>query len=212
MSTHTHQAHADKWETLPDNSNIDSTVNSTQKGSAAVSAKIMDAYLANGTKPMFPMREGFLCHFVAWVIEDDLPWTTGETPGIIRLFHFAEVRWELPSDTTVQKMVAKFFVELHSNLVKELTVSENIHLHLSINDDDTLLHRQWNQRLLTQLTIGQPNRWFLHLQEQWRRSLMMSGRFASVWLIFTILKTRSMREYICCKGIHQNSCESWGFT
>ncbi|KIK40280.1 hypothetical protein CY34DRAFT_13815 [Suillus luteus UH-Slu-Lm8-n1] len=65
MSTHTHQAHTDKWETLPDNLNIDSTVNSTQKGSAAVSAKIMDAYLANGTKPMFPMGEGFLRHFVA---------------------------------------------------------------------------------------------------------------------------------------------------
>ncbi|KAG2757098.1 hypothetical protein P692DRAFT_20764764, partial [Suillus brevipes Sb2] len=103
LSTHTHHAHADKWETLPDNSNIDSTV-ITQKGSAAVSAKIMDAYLANGTKPMFPTKEGFLRHFVAWVIEDDLPWTTGETPGIIRLFRFAEVRWELPSDTTVRKM------------------------------------------------------------------------------------------------------------
>ncbi|KAG2115105.1 uncharacterized protein F5147DRAFT_769565 [Suillus discolor] len=28
------------------------------------------------------MKDGFLRHFVAWIIDDDLPWTTGETPGI----------------------------------------------------------------------------------------------------------------------------------
>ncbi|KAG2362385.1 hypothetical protein BDR07DRAFT_1187526, partial [Suillus spraguei] len=33
---------------------------------------------------------GFLHHFVAWVIEDDLPWMTGETLGIIRLFSFLQ--------------------------------------------------------------------------------------------------------------------------
>jgi hypothetical protein len=88
-----------------------------------VSVKIMDGYFANGTKPIFATKDGFMRHFVAWVIDDDLPWTTGETPSIVRLFLFLEVRWTLPSDTAVCNMVAKIFTELRANLVKELTVS-----------------------------------------------------------------------------------------
>ncbi|KAG2365695.1 hypothetical protein BDR07DRAFT_1185587, partial [Suillus spraguei] len=61
-----------------------------------------DGYFAKGTKPVFATKDGFLRHFVAWIINDDLPWTTGETPGIVRLFQFLEVRWTLPSGTTVQ--------------------------------------------------------------------------------------------------------------
>jgi len=154
LSTHTHQAHANKWETSPENVVDETSTSIPVKGSAAVSAKIMDGYFAKGTKPIFATKDGFMRHFVAWIIDDNLPWTTGETPGIVRFFQFLKVRWTLPSDTTVRNMVAKIFTELRANLVKELTVS--IYIDPASSDiSANTIHRLSNPRYHTRLTTGQ---------------------------------------------------------
>jgi hypothetical protein len=69
-----------------------------------------------------PTKKGFLKHFAAWILEDDLPFTTGETRGIGRLFNYLSVKFQLPSDTTVRNTLAKIYIELHRNIVKELSV------------------------------------------------------------------------------------------
>lgn len=70
-----------------------------------------------------PTRKGFLKVFSAWLLEDDLPWTTGESPGLARLFEYLKVRVTLPTDTTVRNTLAKIFAELHATVVEELVVS-----------------------------------------------------------------------------------------
>jgi hypothetical protein len=84
----------------------------------------MEAFLEEGKlNPKHdPTKKGFLKHFAAWILEDDLPFTTGETPGIQRLFRYLSIKFQLPSDTTVRNMLAKIYIELHENLVKELSV------------------------------------------------------------------------------------------
>ncbi|KAJ6449994.1 hypothetical protein C8R45DRAFT_849331, partial [Mycena sanguinolenta] len=88
------------------------------RGVSATSAKIMADFLLEGK--IYPAsnaavdfvpkgklnpainstQKNFLKVFAAWIIEDDLPFTTGETPGIHRLFAFLQTRYGLPSDTT----------------------------------------------------------------------------------------------------------------
>ncbi|KAF8212594.1 hypothetical protein K438DRAFT_2167282, partial [Mycena galopus ATCC 62051] len=58
----------------------------------------------------------------AWIIEDDLAFTTGETPGIRRVFDYIGSRFGLPSDTTVRNTLAKLFCEMFETLKSELAV------------------------------------------------------------------------------------------
>ncbi|KAJ7725138.1 hypothetical protein DFH07DRAFT_694107, partial [Mycena maculata] len=55
----------------------------------------------------------FLKIFAAWIIEDDLPFTTGETPGI-RRFHFY-----LPSDTSVHNTLAKMYIDILGGQIQD---------------------------------------------------------------------------------------------
>lgn len=88
------------------------------------SAKIMEAYLKEGklNPQLEPTQRGFLQVFAAWIIEDDLPFTTGELPGLGRLFEYMHVKFMLPSDTAVRNAVAHIFTHLHGEVVKELAV------------------------------------------------------------------------------------------
>ena len=61
--------------------------------------------------------------FAAWLLEEDLPFTTGESPGIKRLFQYLQVKYQLPSDTTVRNQLAHIFSTLHETVVEELSVS-----------------------------------------------------------------------------------------
>lgn len=76
---------------------------SINQGYMAASTKVMVDFLAEGllNPKNFPIKKGFLKHFAAWLLEDDLPFTTGETPGIRQIFKYLEVIYQLPSDTTV---------------------------------------------------------------------------------------------------------------
>ena len=69
------------------------------------------------------MKRGFLWHFGTWLIEEDLPFTTGESHGIKRLFKYLDISFQLPSDTTVRNALVKIYLELHAEVVQELSVS-----------------------------------------------------------------------------------------
>ena len=71
-------------------SNIDlkvpppTTVKAELRGISAASAKIMENYLKDGAlnPALERTQKGFYNIFASWILEDDLPFTTGETPGI----------------------------------------------------------------------------------------------------------------------------------
>lgn len=88
------------------------------------SARLMEDYLKEGklNPKLEPTQKGFLQVFAACIIEDDLPFTTGESSGLARLFEYTWSKFMLPSDTTVRNAVAKIFIDLHGELVKELAV------------------------------------------------------------------------------------------
>jgi hypothetical protein len=76
-------------------------------------------------------QKNFYKIFAAWIIEDDLPFTTGETPGIQRLFAFLRARFLLPSDTTVRNTLVQIFSEMY-DLVKSELAARSSHLLLSL--------------------------------------------------------------------------------
>jgi hypothetical protein len=85
----------------------------------------MESFLREGqlNPKVYPTKKGFLKHFSAWLIKEDLPFTTGEAPGIHRLFKYLDITYQLPSDTTVRNVLAKIYIELHGEVVRELSVS-----------------------------------------------------------------------------------------
>ncbi|KAJ6575844.1 hypothetical protein B0H10DRAFT_2199225 [Mycena sp. CBHHK59/15] len=79
------------------------------RGVSASSAKIMADFLVDGklNPAINSTQKNFFKVFSAWIIEDDLPFTTGETPGIQRLFAFLTPCYSLQSDTTVRDTLAE---------------------------------------------------------------------------------------------------------
>ncbi|KAJ3723882.1 hypothetical protein C8R42DRAFT_559655, partial [Lentinula raphanica] len=47
--------------------------------------------------------KGFYQMFSAWVFEEGLPFTTGESPALRRLFEYLHVAFTPPTDTTVRR-------------------------------------------------------------------------------------------------------------
>lgn len=84
----------------------------------------MDDFLREGElhPEHIPNQKGFLKVFAAWIIEDDLAFATGETPGIHRLFEYMKSRFVLPTDTTVRNTLFKIFQELYDKVKNELKV------------------------------------------------------------------------------------------
>lgn len=88
----------------------------------------MEDFLLEGklNPKLEPTRSGFLKIFSAWLLEQDLPFNTGEAPGLHRLFKYLEIRFLLPTDTAVRNTLAKIFIELHATVVEELSVSDQL--------------------------------------------------------------------------------------
>jgi hypothetical protein len=124
LSTHTRTEHPNEYAGGAGSAQESST-NPIDHGYTAASAKLMEEFLENGrlNPKLYPMKKGFLKHFAAWLIEEDLPFTTGESYGIQRLFKYLDVTFQLPSDTTVRNALAKIYIELHGEVVRELSVS-----------------------------------------------------------------------------------------
>ena len=89
------------------------------------SADMMNEYLkASELNPeIIATQKGFLRLFSAWILDESLPWTTGEAPSLALLFKYLKVKFMLPSDTTVRNQLAHIFAELHGKVVREFMVS-----------------------------------------------------------------------------------------
>ncbi|KAJ2922967.1 hypothetical protein H1R20_g14147, partial [Candolleomyces eurysporus] len=85
------------------------------------SAELMERYLKEGElNPMItPTNKGFRRIFAAWILDEDLPWTTGEAPLLRHLFAYLKITHTLPSDTSVRNELAHIFADLHGKVVKE---------------------------------------------------------------------------------------------
>ena len=103
---------------------LDGATKGELRGISAASANIMENFLKDGAlnPALEPTQKGFYSVFASWILEDDLPFTTGETSGIKRLFKYLQSRFMLPSDTTVRNTLARIFSELHETVKRELEV------------------------------------------------------------------------------------------
>jgi hypothetical protein len=92
------------------------------------SAKLMARYMEEGqiNPETVPTQKGFYRIFAAWILDESLPWTTGEAPTLRALFKYLKVHFLLPSDTTVRNYLAHIFNELHQTVVRELAVSRHL--------------------------------------------------------------------------------------
>ena len=88
------------------------------------SADLMAEYLKAGelNPAVMATQKGFLRLFSAWILDESLPWTTGEAPSLDLLFKYLKVKFILPSDTTVRNQLGKIFLELHGKVVREFAV------------------------------------------------------------------------------------------
>ena len=88
------------------------------------SVELMEAFLKEGelNPEIIATYLGFLRIFAAWIIDESLPWTTGEAPTLQMLFKYLKITYQLPSDTTVRNQLVHIFQELHGKVVREFTV------------------------------------------------------------------------------------------
>ena len=94
------------------------------------SADMMAAYLKQGelNPQIIPTQAGFVRLFAAWVLDESLPWTTGEAPSLQLLFNYLKIRFTLPTDTTMRTQLSKIYDELHGKVVRLFTVSISSHI------------------------------------------------------------------------------------
>ena len=86
--------------------------------------EIMDKFLLEGklNPALTPTQTGFCCIFAAWILDDDLPWTMGESPMLASLFKYLKIKILLPSNTAVCNELAKLFAKMHGKVMQELSV------------------------------------------------------------------------------------------
>lgn len=111
---------------------------------SGASRSVMDKFREEGLlNPKHePTRRGFILMLAAWIMDDDLPFTTctsnqteaspydtyacptclGESERLRRVFQYIKCKFELPSDTTLRNAVAQIIIQLHDELVKTMTV------------------------------------------------------------------------------------------
>jgi hypothetical protein len=161
LTTHTRESHEGQW-LRNESADLGPSTKLIDHGYTAASAKLMAEFLEEGrlNPKKDPTQAGFLKHFAAWLLEDDLPFSTGESPGIARLFRYLQINFQLPKDTTVRNSLAHIYTELHAVVVKELTVRDCCDCEMS-----TYRHnRTSSQRFRTQPISGPLSRWSSHLR------------------------------------------------
>lgn len=89
-----------------------------------MSAEFMTQYLRAGdlNPAVEPTQRGFTRIFVAWILDESLPWTTGEAPSLSLLFKYLRIKFTLPCDTLVWSQLLEIYNELHNKIVHELMV------------------------------------------------------------------------------------------
>lgn len=126
LAAHTNKKHGDAAAAAVTAADDAAAADATrpQTSQMLASAKLMEKYLEEGklNPKREPTQRGFLQVFAAWLVEDNLPFTTGESPGLARLFAYMGSKFMLPRDTTVRNTVAQIFTQLHAEVVTELVV------------------------------------------------------------------------------------------
>ncbi|KAK7047043.1 hypothetical protein R3P38DRAFT_3423826 [Favolaschia claudopus] len=127
------------------------------RGVTAASAKLMEEFLISGqlNPAIVPTRKGFLTIFSAWILEDDLPFTTGETSGIKRLFQYLKCKFVLPSDTLVRNTLARIFIDMLGRLNADL---EMVKSQIAVSTDT------WTTRSMMFTFAGTIGSW---ITEDW---------------------------------------------
>ena len=99
-------------------------INESAKLNYKASADMMAKYLKDGelNPAVVATQSGFLRLFAAWILDESLPWTTGEAPALHLLFKYLKVNFILPTDTTVKNQLVRIFAELHGKVVREFSV------------------------------------------------------------------------------------------
>jgi hypothetical protein len=113
----------------------------------------MQAYLAEGAinPGSNPTANGFNRVFAAWLISDDLPFTTGESTSCAALFKYIKCTYKLPSDTTVRNHVSRIFVDVKAAVVQEIAVRD-LKLYKIVSNG---VSSQLNLKSLIQRILGQ---------------------------------------------------------
>ncbi|KAF4612503.1 hypothetical protein D9613_012755 [Agrocybe pediades] len=103
--------------------NDNPTIPASEQFNLKRSADLMAEFLKNGelNPAIIPTQAGFLRLFAAWILDESLPWTTGESPTLKKLFTYLRLQYTLPSDTTVRNQLAKIFAELHGKVTREFS-------------------------------------------------------------------------------------------
>lgn len=165
------------------------------------SIKLMEEFLKNGelNPAVVKSKKGFQKLFAAWLLEEDLPWTTGEAPSLANLFRYLEINYTLPSDTTVRNTLATIFAELHKSVVKELAVRNSV-VFCWFSSLTQSSRRMSNQRYLFLRTLGRRSKWYSRSVPSWRRISTMIGNLSSDWStsatwMQTIIKVGMQRRH-----------------
>ncbi|KAJ3979690.1 hypothetical protein F5890DRAFT_1478333 [Lentinula detonsa] len=118
LTTHLNQVH-------PDHNNTESPLQDPaepQTASQEANTAFLQWYIDQGklNPEIEATQKGFLQMFSAWVFEDGLPFTTGKSKGLQRLFEYLKIKFALPTDTTVRCTLDTITKTLHWAVVKEL--------------------------------------------------------------------------------------------
>ncbi|KAL1939855.1 hypothetical protein VTO73DRAFT_9555 [Trametes versicolor] len=120
LASHLKEDHPDLAKGIPVTEDGKSSVD---HGYTLASAKLMEGYLKEGqlNPALEPTKKGFYRLFAAWILDDNMPFTSGESPSLARLFKYLKINFILPSDTTVRNVLAQIFAELHGKVVHEFS-------------------------------------------------------------------------------------------
>ena len=68
------------------------TTDPVHRGFTLASVRVIQGFLEAGKLNLQknPTQHGFLCLFTAWLIEDDLPFTIGESLALKRLYEYMD--------------------------------------------------------------------------------------------------------------------------
>ena len=129
LSTHTRDKHPNEMTTAKTSDNKPDIPEDGQtpppRGHTLGSARVMERFVHNGVlnPALVPTQAGFQRVFAAWILDDDLPFTQGESWSLGNLFKYLKVNFILPSNTTIRNALAKIFSDLHGVVVREFAVS-----------------------------------------------------------------------------------------
>ena len=97
LAGHVTECKGNKHDNKKDEQTSEEHINTKQ------SAEIMESFLKEGelNPKVIATYKGFLSIFSACLIDESLPWSTGEVLTLQMLFRYFKIMYQLPSDTIV---------------------------------------------------------------------------------------------------------------